>query len=73
MNVIINTDKELNWIVTLVMSIFFGALGVDRFMMGQVGWGILKLITVGGFGIWWLIDVILIATKYHYNGVEWVE
>lgn len=64
---------KVNWIVTLILSIFLGQLGVDRFMMGQVGWGILKLITVGGFGIWWLIDVILIATKYDYAGVEWEE
>lgn len=65
--------RELNWIVTLIMSIFFGSLGVDRFMMGQVGLGILKLITFGGFGIWWLIDVILIATKSEFNNVKWVE
>ena len=65
--------KQLNWIVTLLLSIFFGSLGVDRFMMGQVGLGILKLITAGGCGIWWLIDVILIATKHDFPNVEWVE
>jgi len=63
--------KKLNWTTTLVLSIFFGTLGVDRFMMGQVGLGILKLITLGGFGLWWLIDVIQIATKHEYKGVEW--
>jgi TM2 domain-containing membrane protein YozV len=42
-------------------------------MMGQVGWGILKLITCGGFGIWWLIDWILIATKHQFKNVEWVS
>lgn len=65
--------RQLNWIVTLVMSIFFGALGVDRFMMGQVGLGLLKLFTLGGFGVWWLIDVILIATRTPFTGVEWVD
>ncbi|MDD3679093.1 MAG: TM2 domain-containing protein [Patescibacteria group bacterium] len=65
--------KELNWILTLVLSIFLGQLGVDRFMMGQVGLGILKLITFGGFGIWWLVDVIRIATKSEYKNVKWVE
>lgn len=65
--------RKVNWVVTLILSIFFGTLGVDRFMMGQVGWGILKLITWGGFGIWWLIDVILIATKHEYAGIEWTE
>ena len=65
--------KQLNWILTLILSIFFGQLGVDRFMMGQVGLGILKLITLGGCGVWWLIDVILIATKHDFPGIEWVE
>ena len=65
--------KKVNWVLTLVMSILFGQLGVDRFMMGQVGLGILKLITLGGCGIWWLIDLILIATKYEFRNVRWVE
>ncbi|MBT6995592.1 TM2 domain-containing protein [Candidatus Woesearchaeota archaeon] len=65
--------KKANWILTLVMSIFFGWFGVDRFIMGKVGTGLLKLITFGGFGIWWLVDIILIATKYEFSEVKWVE
>ena len=72
MNITINTGKELNWIVTLLMSIFFGYLGVDRFMMGHIGLGLLKLCTAGGFGVWWLVDVILIATRYRYKNVTWI-
>jgi TM2 domain-containing membrane protein YozV len=64
---------KVNWILALVMSVVFGGLGVDRFIMGKIGTGILKLITFGGFGIWWLVDVILIATKYPYKNVKWVE
>ena len=64
--------RKVNWILCLVMSIFFGTLGVDRFIMGKIGTGILKLITFGGLGIWWLVDVVLIATKYDYNNVKWV-
>lgn len=64
--------KQKNWVLVLLMSIFFGSLGVDRFIMGQVGWGILKLITLGGLGIWWLIDLILIASKHEFKGIEWV-
>jgi hypothetical protein len=57
------TPKKLNWTLTLIMSICFGWLAVDRFMMGQIGWGLLKLFTFGGLGVWWLIDIILIASK----------
>jgi len=46
----------------LVLSILLGGIGVDRFYLGQTGLGILKLITCGGFGIWYLIDIISIAT-----------
>lgn len=55
--------EKRNYMVALLLSIFVGSLGVDRFYMGYVGLGILKLITLGGCGIWWLIDLILIATK----------
>jgi len=64
--------KKVNWVLTLVLSILVGQLGVDRFMMGQIGLGVVKLITAGGCGIWWIVDIILIATK-HDMGVEWVE
>lgn len=49
----------------LIVSFFLGGLGIDRFMLGQTGAGIAKLLTCGGFGIWWIIDLFIImnATK----------
>ena len=52
-----------DWLVALVLSVIVGTLGVDRFYLGKIGTGILKLITFGGLGVWTIIDIILIAIK----------
>ncbi|GHU83830.1 hypothetical protein FACS189468_9300 [Spirochaetia bacterium] len=55
-------DVSSNWLTLLLLSFFLGVLGVDRFYVGKIGTGILKLLTVGGCGVWALIDFITICT-----------
>lgn len=49
------------FVPTLLLCFFFGVLGVHRFYVGKVGTGILQLLTLGGLGIWALIDFIMIV------------
>ncbi|MSZ87652.1 MAG: NINE protein [Actinobacteria bacterium] len=55
------SDKD--YMTALLLSIFLGGLGIDRFYLGYTGLGIAKLLTLGGCGIWHLIDLILIAIR----------
>jgi len=46
------------------MSFLAGYFGVDRFYKGQVGWGIVKLITLGGAGVWYVVDLAIAAYDF---------
>ncbi|MFC1929937.1 TM2 domain-containing protein [Chloroflexota bacterium] len=56
-------NKNLSEHIAMILSWVLGYLGVDRFYKGQVLWGVLKLITIGGLGLWWLIDAIFYTYK----------
>jgi len=60
--------SEKGFVPTLLLCFFLGTLGVHRFYAGKIGTGILMLITFGGFGIWTIIDFVMIACGAFKDG-----
>jgi TM2 domain-containing membrane protein YozV len=52
--------SDKSWVTTILLCFFFGAFGFHRFYLGKILTGILQLLTLGGLGIWALIDFIRI-------------
>ncbi len=52
-----------DWTTALLLAVLVGSLGVDQFYLGNTGLGVAKLLTLGGCGIWALVDIIRIATN----------
>lgn len=57
---------QKSWVVTLLLCIFLGYLGIHRFYTGHVAIGLIQLFTAGGCGIWTLVDFIMLLTN-SYN------
>ena len=55
------SDKD--YVTTLIISWLVGIFGIDRFYLGYTGLGIAKLLTLGGCGVWAIVDLILIAMR----------
>ena len=67
---IISTIQFKDPTTILIVSLLAGTLGIDRFMIGDTGMGVGKLLTCGGFGIWAIIDLFMIQKATREKNIE---
>ena len=60
--------SEKGFVPCILLCFFFGFLGIHRFYVGKIGTGILMILTLGGLGIWTLVDFIIIVTGNFTDG-----
>lgn len=72
-NVAVAISQMKDPTISLILSICLGAYGVDRFYVGDAGLGIGKLLTCGGIGIWWLIDIFMIMDATRNKNLQYLN
>ena len=60
--------SEKRLLPAVLLCMLFGVFGVHRFYAGKVGTGILQLVTLGGLGIWWMVDLIMLIVGSFTDG-----
>lgn len=63
-----NARSSKNWTVAFCLSLFLGFFALDRFYLGYTGLSLLKFATAGGFGLWWIIDIVLLLSNRMRDG-----
>ena len=66
--VAVEAVSEKGFVPTLLLCYFLGVLGVHRFYAGKIGTGILMILTLGGFGFWIIVDMVMIAVGSFKDG-----
>lgn len=69
----ISTTQFKDPTTILIVSILAGGLGIDRFMIGDTGLGVGKLLTCGGLGIWTIIDWFMIQKATREKNIEKIQ
>jgi TM2 domain-containing membrane protein YozV len=68
LNPVIDGVQRYDWLTTLLLCFFLGTFGVHSFYTKKTAIGVIQLLTFGGFGIWYLIDLIMIITETYRDG-----
>ena len=69
-----NDLQDDRWLPSLLFCFFLGAFGAHRFYLGQIGTAILQLVTLGGCGIWYIVDLIMIIVgKYGDRDGQYIK